>query len=314
MKIAITVDELLLWDGTPMPGGYSASSVTDALLGAFADNGVNGVYGFAHTAPLEDDPSNREVLDRWVDSGHHLGNHTHCHACLNWVTGEQYVDDIKRSEDFVGDLIEKAPRKYFRYAMDMTGDSEEKRGRVEDHLSSAGYVNAPITAWFGDFAWIAPYWRAVEGGDHDAARMLRASYIEAAVSRLKGTSEAQYRILGTEAPLIWLIHGTSIAQDCIAEILARFREAGAEFVGLDDAMSHPVNRVMTPVTPAFRNHLQRLAATVGIDVPTTISDERMASVLTTGLADGESPFAVYDDLISRMSTRAGGTIADWSWT
>ncbi|NMO04333.1 polysaccharide deacetylase family protein [Gordonia sp. TBRC 11910] len=313
MEIAITVDELLLWDGTPMPSGYTPHSVMDSLLGALSEHDVAGAYGFAHTAPIEDDPANRDILDRWVDAGHHLGNHTHCHACLNWVTGQQYVDDIKRSEEYVGGYVEKAPTKYFRYAMDMSGESECKRGVVEDHLRAEGYVNAPITAWFGDFAWIAPYCRALKSGDRDAARMLRESYIGAAVGQLVAAHETERRLYRSDVPLIWLIHGTAIAQDCVGEILGRFAELGAEFVSLEQAMASPVNRVMSPVSPLFRNHLQRLAAAVGDEIPATATPEQMAQILTAALPDGDDPFGVYDDLIHRMAARAGGTIEHWSW-
>lgn len=156
MKIAVTVDELLLWDGTPMPPGYTAPTVVDGMLGTFREHGIEGVYGFAHTSPVADRPAEREVLERWCDGGHHLGNHTHCHACLNWVGAEKYCEDVRVAEDVLGDLLEAAPTRYFRHAMDMTGRSEAKRGEVEDFLRERGYTTAPITAWFGDFAWTAP--------------------------------------------------------------------------------------------------------------------------------------------------------------
>ncbi|NKY17320.1 polysaccharide deacetylase family protein [Tsukamurella spumae] len=311
MKISVTVDELLLWDGTPMPAGYTPFTVLEAFLQHFVDHGVDA-FGFPHTAPVEDDPRMREVLERWVDAGHHLGNHTHTHACLNWVSGRQYVDDIKRAEDYIGEFVEQAPLKTFRYAMDMTGETEQKRGEVEDHLRRQGYVNAPITAWFGDFAWIAPYERALSNGDRETAAMLRRTYIDAAVHHLLASRDAAERTLGSEPPLIWLIHATPIAQDTLGDVFARFVEHGAEFIGLAEAMEHPVNRLMSPVSPLFRNHLQRLTEAVG-DRITPYSAEVMGRVLTAVLPDGEDPFAVYDDMTHRMATRAGGDRTLWSW-
>jgi hypothetical protein len=55
---------------------------------------------------------------------------------------------------------------------------------VEDHLRASGYQNAPITAWFGDFAWIIPYYRAVVSGDQDAKRMLQETHVSSAVGQL----------------------------------------------------------------------------------------------------------------------------------
>jgi len=242
MEIAITIDELLLWDGTPMPRGYTPHTVLDGLLDALAQHDVTGVYAFAHTSPVEDDPALRAVLERWCEAGHHLGNHTHCHANLNWLTADRYCDDIRVAETFIGDLVDQAPTKYFRHAMDMSGRSEAKRGAVQDRLRDDGYTTAPITAWFGDFAWTAPYARALDAGDQDAVSLLRTSYVEAAVGQLHAHAEAARRMFGSDLPCIWLIHGTSLAQDLLGEILRRFTVEGVRFVSLEQAMKHPVHR------------------------------------------------------------------------
>jgi peptidoglycan/xylan/chitin deacetylase (PgdA/CDA1 family) len=312
MDVAVTVDELLLWDGTPMPSGYTAHTVMDGLLRALSDHSVAGAYGFAHSSPIEDSPAAQEVLERWIAAGHHLGNHTHCHASLNWLSGERYVEDIRKAEDFIGEYIERAPTKYFRYTMDMSGDEEAKRGFVEDFLRSEAYVAAPVTAWFGDFAWIAPYARALDAGDRETAKWLRQSYVDAAVRQLHASAETARRLVGVEVPHIWLIHGTPIAQDTLSDILQRFGDEGVHFIGLDEAMKNPINRAMSPITPLFRNHLQRLAAAVGDAVPETPT-EVMGQVLTAALPEGEHPLEVYEAILARMASRAGTTSERWSW-
>lgn len=311
MKIAITVDELILWDGTPMPPGYTAATVMDGMLRAFREHRVAGVYGFAHTSPVADRPDDREILERWCAAGHHLGNHTHHHACLNWVGAQRYCDDVRLAEDVLGDLLEAAPTRYFRHAMDMTGPSEARRGEVEGFLRAQRYTTAPITAWFGDFAWTAPYARALHAGDRDAAAMLRTSFVEAAVARLHDHAEAGRRLFGADLPLIWLVHGTALAQDVLGEILQRFADDGVELIPLDDAMRHPVHRVHSPVTPLFRNHLERIALAAGDEVPAP-PPEAVAQVITSGLAEGEDPMAVYDAILRRIVDRVDGTW-NWSW-
>jgi hypothetical protein len=102
------------------------------------------------------------------------------------MSADQYCADIDKAEAFIGNLIGLAPERHFRYAMDMAGETESKRGQVEDYLRASGYRNAPITAWFGDFAWIIPYYRAVVSKDNDAKRMLQQSYVSSAVGQLPG--------------------------------------------------------------------------------------------------------------------------------
>jgi Polysaccharide deacetylase len=246
IELAITVDELLLWDGTPVPRGYTAKGIVGSLLQAFAEHELDGVYAYPHTAPIEDDPANREVIEMWCDAGHHVGNHTHCHACLNWVDAGTYCDDIKRAEEVIGDLVERAPIKTFRYTMDMSGQTEAKRGIVEDFLRADGYTTAPITAWFGDFAWTAPYQRAVDNGDDEATAMLRQAFIDAAIEETAAHAKATREMFGAPIPYLWLIHATPIAQDVMSELLQALKNAGATLVPFADAVGNVVHRSLPP--------------------------------------------------------------------
>jgi hypothetical protein len=99
-----------------------------------------------------------------------------------------------------------APERYFRYAMDMAGETQTKRGRVEDHLRASGYRNAPITGRFGDFAWIILYYRAVVSKDEGAKRVLQETYVCSAVEQLAAHARLARSLFGQDIPLIWLIH------------------------------------------------------------------------------------------------------------
>lgn len=312
VEVAITVDELVLWDGSPIPEGRTPQSIVTAFTDAFAAHQVGGVYGFAHTYPFTQDPSLREVLHHWLDTGHHLGNHTHLHAPLNWVDATQYIDDIKRGEDELGDLLTRAPARLFRHAMDMSGDSEAKRGAVEDYLREAGYTNAPITAWFSDFAWIVPYYRAHLTGDQEALTMLRQSYVQAAVFNLRSHAAGAQKLYGHDIPYIWLIHGSPIGADCIDEILTCFEQSGVRFIPLKTALEHPTNKILPPVDWRFRNHLERALLANGIERE-QVPAELVAAVLTAAPVDGWESFDVYENKILRpIVERAKGTWL-WSW-
>lgn len=314
IEVAVTVDELLLWEGSPMPAGYSRRTVARDIATALNDAGVPGVYGFAHTSPLEDDPSLRDVLEGWVSAGHHLGNHTHAHASLNWVDANTYCRDIDTADKHIGDLIDLAPHRYFRYAMDMSGPEEARRGQVEDHLTKLGYTNAPITAWFGDFAWIVPYYRALTLGDHDAADLLRKSYIQAAMFNLSAHAVSARDLFGRDLPYIWLIHGTPIARDCLPDILNEFRKAGVRFVGLENAMNDVLHRVMPPAAPTFRNHLQRFGIAAGREVQAAPASAVQAILSAAPMAgEYEDSIAAYDNILRRCNDTAKGHY-DWDWT
>ncbi len=312
IEVAVTVDELLIWDGTPLPPGYTRESIVGSMVQTLAKHRIGGVYGFAHTSPLDQDHGLKEVLAHWVASGHHLGNHTHCHACLNWVSAKNYCEDIQRSEDVIGDLIEKAPGRYFRYAMDMTSPSEAKRGEVQDFLALKGYTNAPITAWFDDFAWIVPYARAMLNKDMASVKALRTSYVNAAVVQLRSHAKVARQVFGRDIPYIWLIHGTAIAMDALDDILTAFKDLGVQFVSLDHAMKDVAHRAMPQTSTKFVNHLQRFALAQGLPLD-KVPPELMHAVLEASPRAGMDSMAFYDAMLRKMCERAGGTY-EWDWS
>ncbi|ROZ79394.1 polysaccharide deacetylase family protein [Ramlibacter sp. WS9] len=312
VDLAVTVDDLLIWDGVPLPTGYTRGSIVESMVKTLAEHQIRGVYGFAHTSPLEDDPGLRDTLEHWVDQGHHLGNHTHCHASLNWVSGKCYCDDIRRAEDAIGDLIERAPERYFRYTMDMSGESEAKRGEVEDFLRVNGYVNAPITAWFGDFAWIAPYYRATMNKDMATVEMLRQSYLQAALFQLRSHAAAARQIFGRDIPYIWLIHATPIAQDMLGAILAAFSQSGVRFTSLEHAMKDPAHLGMPRISPKFVNHLQRYALMQQVEMASP-PQELIQTILDAAPVPGMESIPLYERVLRKMNDRAGGTYS-WDWS
>lgn len=313
IRVAVTVDELVLWDGSPIPAGDSAPAIVRRLCDALAAHHIEGVYGFPHTYPLTLNPGLREVLSLWTERGHHIGSHTHFHAPLPWISGDAYVDDIRRGEDILGNHLERAPKHYFRYAMDMSGGSEAQRGIVEDYLRTNSITTAPITSWFGDFAWIAPYFRAHHNRDHESTKMLRDAYVQAAVFNLNCHAKAARQLFGRDIPLIWLIHASPIAADMLDTVLAAFESQGVEFISLDEAMQDQSNKALPPVAPGFRNHLDRYFIANNIE-PDRIPAESFAAVLNASPLEGYASIPdVYEDAILKpIAARAGGTYS-WNW-
>lgn len=260
VKLAITVDDLLMWKGMPWAPGYSPASVVSAFSSAFARHGIKGVYAFSSTAPADDEPDLLRVFDAWADQGHLIANHTHYHANLNWVDEDRYIRDIEQTEEIIDKWAHLAPTKYFRYAMDNWGDTQRKYDRVEDYLIKNSYTPAPVSVWFYDTEFLIAHLRAITRGDDTALKWLRDRYVETALKQLRVQSAAARLIFGRDPVYIWLIHGTPIAADCIGRILDGFAEAGVEFVGLDQAMADPINADHAPlITPRFLNHIMKWA-------------------------------------------------------
>jgi peptidoglycan/xylan/chitin deacetylase (PgdA/CDA1 family) len=266
IKIALTVDDLFQWKGVPELSGYPYQTIARRLTDAMGSHGVRGVYAFSNTAPVDDDRALSQVFDGWTEAGHHIGNHTHNHASLNWVTPKNYIADIEKTEALIARWSDAAPTRYFRHCFDMWGDTPAKRDEVLAWLGRAGYAVAPISLWFYDAQFSRPYARAIIAGDETAKAWLRQACVDTAIKQLGVQHAAARLIFGRDPVHIWLIHGTPIAADCIGAILDGFAARGVEFVSLDEAMADPMNNQQPLVTARFRNQIQKWAEVKGVPI------------------------------------------------
>lgn len=313
LEIAVTIDDFVLWDGIPMPEDTTPLDITRSVAQTLNDYGLTGTYGFSHTYRLENEPEQMEAFESWVEAGHNLGNHTHQHAPLRWMSDEAFQRDFEKATGYIGHLIDAAPTKYFRYPMDMSSGSERRRGEVEQFIGDLGYRNAPITSWFSDFAFIMPYYRALKLGDQELQQHIRDRHVSSAVDMLYAHADTARALVGADAPLIWLVHGTTVSRDTLAQILEAFLERGVKFVTLDEAMKHPINFGMPPALESFTNHLQRFAVAAGLEKP-EFDPEVLAEVLTMAPIDGIDTMDIFERGMFRPMAERLGVKYDWDWS
>jgi peptidoglycan/xylan/chitin deacetylase (PgdA/CDA1 family) len=267
IRLAISMDDLFLWPDMPVAPGYTHLSITRAMTDAMRQHGVRGAYAFSATTPLEQRPELARVFDHWVEAGHHIANHTHHHANLNWVTVPKYLADIERTETLIQPWSNRAPTRYFRYCMDNWGNTPEKHAGVQAYLARNGFTPAPISIWFYDTEFLAPHWRALQSGDAEGVLHLRRAFVDTAERQLRVQAAAARAMFGRDPAHIWLIHGTPLAADCLDAILDRFQAAGVQFISLEEAMADPMNAEAVPlVTPRFLNQVQKWAEVKGVGI------------------------------------------------
>lgn len=306
IRLAISMDDLLLWPDMPLAAGYSHLNITQAMTKAMKGHGVTGTYAFSATSPADSRPELYGVFDHWAEAGHHIANHTHHHANLNWVTVPNYLADIERTETLIEPWARRAPTRYFRYCMDNWGNTPEKHEGVQAYLDRNGFTAAPISIWFYDTEFLAPHWRALKAGDADGVKRVRQLFVDTAEKQLRVQAAAARAMFGRDPAHIWLIHGTPLAADCLGAILDRFAAANVTFVGLEEAMADPFNRDAVPiVTPRFLNQVQKWAALKGVaieDCPPAVFEE----IDRISPMPGHSTPEVMGRVFRAISDRVGG--------
>jgi peptidoglycan/xylan/chitin deacetylase (PgdA/CDA1 family) len=308
VRLAVTVDDMTLFRGVPYAPGDDAMKVNRAFIGAFRNHGIAGVYQFSNSAPLEDDRALEKVYDFWVQNGHHVGNHTHHHPAIYWLDADRYAEDIDAADNYLGRWIRAAPKRCFRFCMDMWGDTGCKCDQMLEHLRQREYTPVPISIGFHDTRWNAAWVRTTRRGTPQEVQWLRGQYIDSAVHELRQHAANARAVFGRDPAHIWMLHGTSIAAASLEEILDRFAGAGVEFVALDEAMADPMNAANPPrVSPEFIHQVEKWALALGVPV-----DDRHSPMIEEieklHPAPGESALEISNRMRELIAQKTGAVI------
>jgi peptidoglycan/xylan/chitin deacetylase (PgdA/CDA1 family) len=193
------------------------------------------------------------LLQRWIDAGAILGNHTYSHPNFNTLTIEQFEDEIIKGDVVTRRLMRSHEpyQLYFRHPMTHTGDTAVKKEAIEKFLAARGYKVTPHTIENSDFIFNAIYVDALRKHDEATARRLRHDYLDLTMAATEFAENISPRIFGREVTQTLLIHANDINADCLDEMLKRLTERGYSFVSLDEAMSDPAYQTKDTVVTTF---------------------------------------------------------------
>ena len=245
--------------------------LTDKLLATLAEHEVPAV-GLVNEERLEVDgrvdPGRVALLERWLDDGHELGNHTYSHPDLHRVPLAEFQEDVVRGERITRRLLAERGRelRWFRHPFLHTGRDLETKHGLEAFLEERGYRIAPVTVDNSEWIYGGAYARAYERGDREAMERLAADYVDYMV-RMVEFYEGQSRALfGREIPQVLLVHAYMLNANHAGELLDRLEERGYEWIRLDEALEDPAyDEPDTYTGPAGITWLHRWALTRDVD-------------------------------------------------
>jgi len=267
-KVALTIDDLPQWPHEPYPAGYTADSVTDAIITALDKHGVGGVFAFSNSRSLVEDPALGRIFDRWLDAGHYVANHTHSHHTLHDVSAETYINDIELATQHLAPWMARSPGKFFRYTLNRWGETEEKVRKVKAHLDANDYVIGEVTTWFFEWNWNRAYENCLRTGDQESIAFLKRSFLDFTVAQMAFDTASVTEWYGQEIEGIALIHNMPFLAEVLDEMLARLIAAGVEFVPFEAVAVDPFyDRAASVVTDKFLVYWRKLAAQEGRPYP-----------------------------------------------
>ena len=200
--------------------------------------------GFVNEGKVGDLIRARQIadLERWLDAGMDLGNHTFSHDSANTLGATAYIADIVRGEPVIRQLLAKRGRRiiWFRHPYLETGYPAANQRAIDGWLASHGYRIAPVTIDADDWEFAEPYDDAIARHDMKAQRRIMAEYLAYTARRIDWARRSARLLFGRDIAHVMLLHCTRLNADALDDLAALLRHQHLRSVDLATAMRDPV--------------------------------------------------------------------------
>lgn len=244
-EVAVTFDDLpVVRTSTPLA---RQQTQTRDLLRSIKAARVPAI-GFVNEVKVETngkrDPKKVKLLERWLDAGMELGNHTYSHPDLHGLDVARYENDIRAGQRVTNELLQTRGRKvrWFRHPFLHTGMSLETRERVERFLRTHGVRVAPVTLDNSEWIFAAAYEKAVERNDRDLKKRIGTEYIAYMDRKLAYFEDQSQKLFSRNIPHVLLLHANALNADWFDELAASMKNRGYRFITLDRALEDAAYR------------------------------------------------------------------------
>lgn len=269
-EVALTFDDL---PGlTILPDQPYVDYLNVALLRGLKRHHFPAI-GFVNESKLDELIRPRQIadLDRWLDAGMGLGNHTFSHDSPNEVGPVKYIADIVRGEPVTRGLLESRGEKlqWFRHPYLETGYPAAARRQIDDWLEGHGYRVAPVTIDADDWEFAEPYDDALARHDARRQRTIKREYLAHTAVRIDWSIRSAHALFGRDIAQVMLLHCTRLNADSIDDLARLLHRFHLKPVRLGTALRDPAYR--TPDTYVSKDGvtwLERWAVTLHKDLPT----------------------------------------------
>jgi peptidoglycan/xylan/chitin deacetylase (PgdA/CDA1 family) len=225
--------------------------ITEKLIASFARNHIPAI-GFVIAKKLFTDslknPFQVFLIERWIDCGFDIGNHTYSHPDYNSVSLKEYTDDLLKGEVAIKDILEHKSRhlKYYRHPYLHLGGTKLKADSLSDFLTQHGSTIAPITIDTDDYFFAAAYARARVKNDTALYRQIGRDYLAYMEKKILFYEYQAQTLFGRNISQILLVHASWLNSVYMDSLASLYTSHGYTFISMEKALEDTVYQ--TPVT------------------------------------------------------------------
>lgn len=289
MKLVFTMDDLPLWPQSDPPPGFTAAGIVAAIRKALHDNGINGVYAFSNSWPLDRGPEMAQILDDWVADGHYVANHTHSHVQSITCDANAFNADIDMADAQLGRWIAHAPRRLFRHPLCHWGETDAKRAAINAHLAARDLTPVDVTSWVYEWTFNRAWLAAREAGDKNAEAFVCDTFVPFAIAQHRFDAAATRDWFREDVPGIALGHNVAFFGEIAVDYFAGLKAAGITFVPLEEALCGAQQRAAGSVTSSeFLVLQQKIATVAGKSTPKIAPEMAETFARIAAMAEGRA--------------------------
>ncbi len=236
-QICVTVDDL----PTVAYGEDVHAEITDKLIGHFQRYDIPAI-GFVNEGKLYPGgwlrPKRVELLEKWLNAGYELGNHTFSHNSYHHTLFSDYTADILKGAVVTRPLSAKAglPWRYFRHPFLQIGTRPSAYDSLAVFLKNNDYLEAPVTIDNTDYLFAKAYSNAHKAGDDPQMQRIGTDYVEYMEAKVHFYEGASKRLFGREIPQVLLIHASLLNADYLDDLAEMYQRNGYTFIDLPTAL------------------------------------------------------------------------------
>ena len=249
-QVCFSIDDLPVV-GYGMNDSSFQKGVTAKLISSLKRNHIPAI-GFVigkklFTDTLRD-PFQVSLIERWIDSGFDIGNHTYSHPDYNSVSLKEYTDDLLKGEAVTKEILERKGMHltYFRHPYLHVGGTKLKADSLSDFLTQHGSVTAPVTIDTDDYFFAVAYNRARMQKDTVLVQRIGQDYLAYMEKKILFYEYQSQVLFGRNIRQILLVHASWLNAEYLDSLALLYTSHGYTFISMEKALKDTVYQ--TPVT------------------------------------------------------------------
>jgi peptidoglycan-N-acetylglucosamine deacetylase len=236
--LLVTIDDLPIASGL-ITDRAERKRVTEDMIAVLAKHQVRavGLVTWRNVRP----PTDLEILNRWIDSGHELGNHSHSHFDFTTTAADKYLADVELGRKKLQELLQRRGNtvRFFRFPFLCEGDTRPKLDAMRAYLDKSGQKNLPVTIDTQDWSFEEEWLKALRSADTEKQNEIALRYQASIRGAVKHYVPLGDKVMGRAAPQILLLHANAVGAAQWDSLFTWLKEEGYVFATADQVLADP---------------------------------------------------------------------------